>query len=77
MCDKDISKILEDAYLKLTDEQYDERAISAVVQSVQEELEGVEDDFQSFLQQVTDRDKTWKFWVRFVLYDCYPYIMLY
>ena len=31
MCDKDISKILEDAYLKLTDEQYDERAISAVV----------------------------------------------
>ena len=76
-CDKDINKTLEDAYLKLIDERYDERAISAVVRSVQEELEGLEDDFRLFLQLMTDRDKTWKFWVGFVFNDCYPYIMLY
>ena len=76
-CDKDIYKTIEDAYPKLADKQYDERATSAVVQSVQEELEGLEDDFRLFLQLVTDRDKTWKCWVGFVFNDCYPYIMLY
>ena len=30
-CDKDITKTLEDAYLKLTDEQYDEKAINFVL----------------------------------------------
>ena len=53
-CDKDIYKTLEDAYPKLTDKQYDERATSAVVWSVQEELEGLEDDFRLFLQLVTE-----------------------
>ena len=48
-CDKDITKTLEDAYLKLTDKRYDEKAISAVIRSIQEELEGLEDDFILYL----------------------------
>ena len=34
-------------------------------------------NFLQFLEQQSECDETWKFWVRFVMQDCYAYICLY
>ena len=76
-CDKSITQTVQNAYLKLTDKRYDTVALAAVIRSLQEELEGLEDHFRLFLKKMSDLDETWKFWIRFVFDDCYPYIMLF
>ena len=76
-CTGDITLAVEDAYPKLTDERYDSTAVATVVRALQEELDGLDEDFRLFLRTMSDLDDTWKFWVRFVFEDCYPYILLF
>ena len=76
-CDKDISHSLQDTFSQLINEQYDARAIASVIRSLQEDLDGLEEDFKKFITQMSDLDDTWKFWARFVFEYCFPCIMLY
>ena len=36
-----------------------------------------DEDFRKFIKQMSDNDKTWKFWAQFVFTDCFCYFGLY
>ena len=49
----------------------------SVIGSFQESTCGIEDEFQSFINEMSSVDDTWKFWSRFVFEDCMPYVALF
>ena len=44
---------------------------------MEDELDGLQEDFQSFVATMSSLDDTWKFWSRFVLEDFLPYVSLF
>ena len=62
---------------EFSNENYDRVAIQCVINSLPDELKGLDQDFQSFVQQQSEVDNTWKFWERFVFQDCLPYITMF
>ena len=56
---------------------YDELALYSVIRSFEEEKTGFDKKFSLYVQKMSQNDDTWKFWSRFVLEDCQPYIMLF
>ena len=76
-CPKDITHEVLSTLKQLTDKRYDHKAISCIVKSLDEELEGLTEDFNAFVSHMSSTDDTWAFWSGFVLTDCMPYILLF
>ena len=76
-CPMDIAPELLSCLQQLMNRQYDDKAITCVLKSLEDELEGITEDFSDFVSHMSSMDDTWAFWYGFVFRDCMPYILLF
>ena len=61
---KDITQELLSCFRQLVDRQYDDKAaaITCIVKSLEDQLEGIMEDFSDFISHMSSLDDTWAFW---------------
>ena len=59
---KDITQELLSCFRQLVDRQYDDKAITCIVKSLEDQLEGIMEDFSNFISHMSSLDDTWAFW---------------
>lgn len=60
-CPKDITQDLSSCFQQLMDRRYDDKAITCIVKSLEDELEGTTEDFSDFISRISNMDDTWAF----------------
>ena len=72
-----LEQCITSTLLEFTNVNYDELALYSVIRSFEEERNTFDEKFSRYVQEMSNKDDTWKFWSRFVFEDCRPYISLF
>ena len=73
----DLNHVLEHTLQEFENYQDDSLAIYSIIQSFIDGTTGLEVIFFLSFIEMSNQDDTWKFWSRFILEDCKPYIALF